>query len=120
MAIGYLISKSQRASFEDKGYLIIKDALSISEINALQTWAQEVHDLPRTPDCWYIPYEEVNIFGERVLYRTENFVNDHAELGALLQGSKLLGILEQLSEEEIVLFKKKNWADRTKVEVTSY
>jgi hypothetical protein len=111
MAIGYLVSRSQRASFEEKGYLIIKDALSVSEISALKTWVQQVHDLPRTQECRYIPYEEVNKFNERVLCRTENFVDDHAEFGALLRGSEMLGILEQLSGVEMVLFKEKSWAD---------
>jgi len=119
MASGYVISKSQRASFEEKGYLIIKDALPIPEIRALQTWVQEIHDLPRTPDCRYIPYEEVNKNGERVLCRTENFVHDHAGFGALLRGSKVLGVLEQLSEEGMVLFKEKSWVDHVTVEVMS-
>ncbi|KAH9210498.1 hypothetical protein DL95DRAFT_307866 [Leptodontidium sp. 2 PMI_412] len=107
MAHPYDLSESQLAFFEERGYLIIKDCVSFAETRELQTWVQEVHDLPRTVDCPYIPYEEVNASGDRVLCRTENFANTHSEFGALLRGPKLLGILEQLNGDEMLLFKEK-------------
>ncbi len=118
----YTITESQLASYEEKGYLIIKDALSTSEINALQTWVQAIHDLPRTQDCQYIHYDEINQSGERVLCRTENFADSHAEFGGLLRGDKLLGILEQLSGEAMLLFKEKSMfgAHRTKEMLTQH
>ncbi|KAH7327484.1 hypothetical protein BKA65DRAFT_555038 [Rhexocercosporidium sp. MPI-PUGE-AT-0058] len=107
MAQQYILSENQLAVFEETGYLIIGDIFSIAEIRGLQTWVQEIHDLPRTMDCPYIPYEEVNSSGDRVLCRTENFANTHSEFGALLRGAKLLGILEQLNGDEMLLFKEK-------------
>ncbi|KAL5328080.1 hypothetical protein ACEPPN_005788 [Leptodophora sp. 'Broadleaf-Isolate-01'] len=107
MAHPYDLSESQLAFFEERGYLIIKDCVSFAETRELQTWVQDVHDLPRTVDCPYIPYEEVNASGDRVLCRTENFANTHSEFGALLRGPKLLGILEQLNGDEMLLFKEK-------------
>ncbi|KAL2061153.1 hypothetical protein VTL71DRAFT_7426 [Oculimacula yallundae] len=103
----YLLNESQLTFYEEKGYLIIKDGFSNTDIHDLQTWVQEVHDLPRTMDCPYIPYEEVSASGDRVLCRTENFANTHAEFGSLLRGSKLLGIMEQLTGSEMLLFKEK-------------
>lgn len=108
MAHPYDLSESQLAFFEERGYLIIKDCVSFAETRELQTWVQDVHDLPRTVDCPYIPYEEVNASGDRVLCRTENFANTHSEFGALLRGPKLLGILEQLNGDEMLLFKEKS------------
>ncbi|KAG4444157.1 hypothetical protein IFR05_000386 [Cadophora sp. M221] len=107
MAHPYAVSKPQRTFFEEKGYLIIKDCLSIAETRDLQAWVQDVHGLPRTIDCPYIPYEEVNSSRDRVLCRTENFANTHSEFGALLRGAKLLSILEQLNGDEMLLFKEK-------------
>ncbi|TVY81038.1 Phytanoyl-CoA dioxygenase [Lachnellula suecica] len=108
MAYPYLVNDSQLACLQGKGYAIITDALSPMEIQTLQIWTQQVHDLPRLEDCQYIPYEEVNTSGERVLCRTENFAKYHDGFGDLLMGSKLLGILKQLSGKEMVLFKEKS------------
>ncbi|KAH7400303.1 hypothetical protein BKA64DRAFT_622965 [Cadophora sp. MPI-SDFR-AT-0126] len=107
MAHPYQIKDTQMAFFAERGYLIIKDGLSAAETSLLQTWVQEVHDLPRTANCPYIQYEEVNASGERVLCRTENFANTHQGFGALLRGTKLLGILKQLNGDEMLLFKEK-------------
>ncbi|XMA12036.1 hypothetical protein WAI453_004827 [Rhynchosporium graminicola] len=103
----YLLSKAQLAFYEEMGYLIIKDGISDAEINDLRAWVQEVHDLPRTMDCLYIPYEELNASGDRVLCRTENFANTHTDFGSLLRGPKLLGIMKQLTGSQMLLFKEK-------------
>ena len=108
MSQPYYISDEQMEFFEQKGYLIIPDGLSTVEILQLKTWVQEVHDLPRTIDCPYIPYEEVNSYGERILCRTENFANTHKRFGDLLRGAKILSILQQLNGAEMVLFKEKS------------
>ena len=43
--------------FAKEGYLILEDVLNAVDSGKLQTWAQEVHDLPRTPEVPWIPYE---------------------------------------------------------------
>jgi 2-aminoethylphosphonate dioxygenase len=106
--MAYAITPSQHAFFAKNGYLILRDVLSPIETIALQQWAQEVHDLPRTPETPWMPYEEVNAVGDRVLCRTENYANYHAKFNGLLRGDKLLGILGQLSGEEMLLFKEKS------------
>ena len=73
--MAYDISPEQQAFFEEKGYLILRDVLSELEVTDLQRWAQEVHDLPRTAETPWMPYEEVNASGQRVLCRTENYAN---------------------------------------------
>lgn len=101
------ITADQHASFARDGYLILRDVLAPAETTALQTWAQEVHDFPRTDSVPWMPYEEVNARGERVLCRTENFANSHAGFDALLRGPKIVGILDQLAQEPMCLFKEK-------------
>ncbi|KFX94691.1 hypothetical protein V495_04854 [Pseudogymnoascus sp. VKM F-4514 (FW-929)] len=105
--MAYSISSDQQAFFEKNGYLIVKDALSSSETANLQKWAQEVHDLPRTDEVPWMPYEEVNESGKYVLCRTENYANYHADFNALLRGDRILGILGQLAGEDMLLFKEK-------------
>jgi hypothetical protein len=82
----------------------------------LQRWAQQVHDLPRTSVTPWMPYEEINADGKRVLCRTENYANYHSNFNSLLRGSKMLGILEALAGEEMLLFKEKSEVRYLKVD----
>jgi hypothetical protein len=104
----YQISPQQQQFFKQKGYLILRDVLSAPEVQDLQQWAQEVHDLPRTREAPWMPYEEINSKGERVLCRTENYANYHLPFNALLRGKRLLSILGGLAGEEMLLFKEKS------------
>lgn len=106
--MAYKISSEQKAFFDKNGYLILRDVSSPEEAIHLQRWAQEVHDLPRTSQTPWMPYEEINAAGKRVLCRTENYANYHAQFNALLRGPKMLNILGQLAEEDVLLFKEKS------------
>ena len=106
--MAYTISPEQQSFFEEKGYLILRDVLSTEDVVGLQQWAQEVHDLPRTSETPWMPYEEINASGERVLCRTENYANYHPQFNGLLRGSKMLSILGQLAREDMLLFKEKS------------
>ncbi|KKK14314.1 hypothetical protein P175DRAFT_0500869 [Aspergillus ochraceoroseus IBT 24754] len=103
----YTLSQEQVQFYHEKGYLLVRDFLNAGETRSLQQWSQEVHDLPRTPDASYMPYEEVNAQGKRVLCRTENYANSHAGFHSLLRGKRMLSVLEQLAAEEMLLFKEK-------------
>lgn len=102
-----MLTEQEKETFEQHGYLIIRTALSVTETTALQDWANEVHDWQVKEDSSFMPYAEVNAEGKHVLSRTENFVDLHEGLSALLQGEKLLGFLRDLSGEDVVLFKEK-------------
>ena len=45
--------------FAKEGYLILEDVLNAVDSGKLQTWAQEVHDLPRTQRCLGYPMRSV-------------------------------------------------------------
>lgn len=51
------VTEDQIRSFQEKGYLLVRSFLSPEEAKQLQQWSQEVHDLPRTEDTPYMPYE---------------------------------------------------------------
>ena len=104
----YTITSEQQSFFDKKGYLILRDVMSPEEVAALQRWAQEVHNLPRTSETPWMPYEEVNASGKRVLCRTENYANYHRQFNGLLRGQKMLTILGQLAREDMLLFKEKS------------
>jgi len=101
------LSEAQIQFYLDHGYLILRDILSTGETSELQRWAQEVHDWRTNRDSLWMPYEEINAAGKRVLCRTENYANSHDGFNQLLRGSKLLSILRQLSGEDMLLFKEK-------------
>ncbi len=104
----YQVSPEQKSFFDQNGYLIVRNILSQDEVINLQRWSQEVHDLPRTAETPWMPYEEINASGKRVLCRTENYANYHPKFNSLLRGSKLLSILGQLAGEDMLLFKEKS------------
>jgi hypothetical protein len=103
----YSLSADQLQSFQEGGYLLIRGFFSSDESKVLQQWAQEVQDLPRTADVPWMPYEEVNGKGERVLCRTENFANSHAGFDSFLRGERATSVLDQLAGEKMLLFKEK-------------
>ncbi|GIJ87828.1 hypothetical protein Asppvi_006741 [Aspergillus pseudoviridinutans] len=103
----YSLKEEQIQFYKEKGYLLIEGFLNEAEVQLLQQWSQEVHDLPRTPEVPWMPYEEVNAYGQKVLCRTENFANSHAGFGSFLRGQRVLSVLEQLATEEMLLFKEK-------------
>lgn len=104
----YHISPEQKSFFDKSGYIALRDILNEDEVVELQSWSQEVHDLPRTAETPWMPYEEINAYGQRVLCRTENYANYHPNFHALLRGQKLLNILGQLAGEDMLLFKEKS------------
>lgn len=53
----YPLSPEQIASYQEDGFLLVREFFNTQETRNLQEWAQEVHDLPRTPDASYMPYE---------------------------------------------------------------
>lgn len=103
----YTLTPEDLQSFHENGYLLVRGFFTEPETHTLQKWAQEVHDLPRTHGVPWMPYEEVNGKGIRVLCRTENFANSHPGFNSFLRGERATSILQQLAGEEMLLFKEK-------------
>ena len=103
----YALTAAQLQSFQENGYLLVRGFFTPEECKLVQQWAQEVHDLPRTPEVAWMPYEEVNSHGQRVLCRTENFANSHLGFNSFLRGQRATSTLQQLAGEEMLLFKEK-------------
>lgn len=102
----YILSDFQKQKFAHDGYLLINDLLDSDTTQSIRLWSQTVHDWPPSPGKW-MHYEELCKDGSRVLCRTENFSDYHSGFDRLFRGSRLTGVLEQLSNEPMILFKEK-------------
>lgn len=122
---GTIITDSQKASFKEDGYLILRNILSEEAQLELIRMTQEVKDWPDTPGTYifsvflksflisccfliigkWMPYLEIDSKGQKVVSRVENYVNYHAGFETLLRGPTVINILEQLSGEKMHLFK---------------
>ncbi|KAF5981515.1 epoxidase subunit A [Fusarium bulbicola] len=101
------VTDDQISFFKKNGYLIVRDLLQSEQVKDLQSWAEEVRNWKPTEDSEFMPYEEVNDKGQTVLCRTENFADCHNGFSNLLRSPKLLGLLNDLAEEPMLLFKEK-------------
>ena len=62
MSTSVELDQDQVRFYANNGFVVLRNILSPPEIKELQNWAQEVHDLPRTPDVLWMPYEVHELF----------------------------------------------------------
>lgn len=93
----YSLSPEQVQFYKENGYLLLRvQEHQLVDPVELAQWTDEVRSWPRVKGKW-MPYDEININGERQLMRTENFVDYHADFNHLVCGEALAGILKALS-----------------------
>lgn len=103
----YTLTEQQVAQFDEDGFLVIRAREhNLIDPTVLQTWADEVRELPRDHDKW-MPYDETLPDGRKQIMRTENFVDYHEGLATLLKGKPLGSILKQVTRDDMLLFKDK-------------
>lgn len=91
------LTPEQIASYHENGYLLLRaDEHKLVEHTELKQWTQEVQAWPRVKGKW-MPYDEININGERQLMRTERFIDYHPKFKSLVCGEQLAGILKAVS-----------------------
>ncbi|KKK12542.1 hypothetical protein ARAM_003073 [Aspergillus rambellii] len=103
----YTPTPEQIASYHQNGFLLLRQSEHglVNPIE-LRDWTQQVKSWPREKGKW-MPYDEINMNGERQLMRTEKFVDYHAEFKGLVCGEALGNILDTLAGEQMLLFKDK-------------
>jgi hypothetical protein len=95
----FTFTEKQVSSYKEDGFLVIRASEhGLVPPSDLQTWASQVHSWPKVKGKW-MPYDEINIHGERQVLRTEKFVDYHPEFDAFLRGASLTSLLGQLSGE---------------------
>jgi hypothetical protein len=95
--MGFTLTADQVAQYHEQGFLLVQAAEhGLVDAKSLQTWAKQVQSWPKDKGKW-MPYDEINVNGERQLMRTEKFVDYHPEFDAFLRGEGLADVLTQLS-----------------------
>ncbi|OQE30553.1 hypothetical protein PENFLA_c003G06016 [Penicillium flavigenum] len=101
------LTPEQIASYHENGYLLLRaDEHKLVDPTELKRWTQEVQAWPRVKGKW-MPYDEININGERQLMRTERFIDYHPGFKSLACGKQLAEILKAVSGDDMLLFKEK-------------
>jgi hypothetical protein len=91
-------------SWRKNRYLVLQGALDAVERQELGRWTEELAAWVETPGKWMKYFEPGPA---RLLCRVENFLPYHEGLRALLRRADLLRCLEELMDEQPVLFKEK-------------
>ena len=91
----------QLSFWEANSYLLLRGVFA-SEAEVLSEWVSEVEGWKGDPGGVLHFFERED---PSVLSRIENFVPDHAGLAGLLAGPVLMGLLEALSGEPMLLYK---------------
>ncbi|KAJ5094274.1 hypothetical protein N7456_010135 [Penicillium angulare] len=101
------ITPEQLASYQRDGYLLLRaNEHKLVDPTALKQWTDEIKVWPRVKGKW-MPYDEININGERQLMRTERFIDFHPQYKELVCGKQLGEILKAVSGDDMLLFKDK-------------
>lgn len=95
----YSLTPAQVESYHRDGFLLLRVGQhKLVDPVELAKWTEEVKSWPRVKGKW-MPYDEINIKGERQLMRTENFVDYHDDFKKLVCGEALASILGALAGE---------------------
>ncbi|KAJ1839300.1 hypothetical protein LPJ70_005112, partial [Coemansia sp. RSA 2708] len=107
MAFEYLLTPEQISSYHKDGFLKITDIYTPDEAKMLVKQVREIQSWPDTPGKWMNYYELNKATGKMLLCRTENFTPYNDYVRSMVSGSRIMGVLEQLTGEPYVLFKEK-------------
>lgn len=100
------LTKEQVKSYEEEGYLVIKDMLPAKIKENLPKLSSSLEELPETPGKWMKYYEVDRKTGKRLLCRIENFLPYSDELKDIAYGL-ITDISSDLFGEEAVIYKEK-------------
>ena len=104
------ILKKEIDEFHEKGFLLIKNCISEIEISEMMIMIKEFNS--KQPSDWIknmemAYYETSKNQEKRILMRVENYVDYHKTFDDVANSEKILGVIEQIMNEDFVLFKDK-------------
>lgn len=100
------LTKEQVKSYEEDGYLIIKNMLPAHIKSNLAQLSTQLEELPETPGKWMKYYEVDKRTGNRMLCRIENFLPFSSDLSEISYGL-ITDISTDLFGEQAVIYKEK-------------
>lgn len=102
------LTDEQIAAFKRDGFVIVRGMFTADEIEQMTAWTDEVESFPEIPGKYMMYFEQsLNVDGERLLNRMENFSPYHDGFRRLFDGDKLKGAVSDLLGEPAVLYKEK-------------
>jgi 2-aminoethylphosphonate dioxygenase len=91
------LTSAQIESYRENGFLLLRAGEhNLVKPEQLKKWTDEVANWPRVKGKW-MPYDEININGQKQLMRTEKFADYHENFRELLFGEEIADLLKQLS-----------------------
>lgn len=93
-----ILTADHLASFERDGFLHLpaQDHGLVPDLDSLRQWVDEIYQWPLVKGKW-MPYDEVNPEGKRLVMRTEKIVDYHPGVHSILCGDGVQTILQQLT-----------------------
>ncbi|KAJ2726542.1 hypothetical protein GGI07_000484 [Coemansia sp. Benny D115] len=107
MTYEYKLSQAQIDSYHKDGYLKITDMVTPEEAQRMVQDVRDIQTWPDQPGKWMNYYELNKRTGKTMLCRTENFIPYAPFISSIVNGPRIMGVLEQLTGEPYVLFKDK-------------
>ena len=93
----FTLTQEQVDQYNSQGFLVVRATEhGLVAGKDLQLWAGQVHAWPKEKGKW-MPYDEINVNGERQLMRTEKFVDYHPAFDGFLRGDALAEVLGRLA-----------------------
>ena len=103
-----ILTPEQIQSFKRDGYLLVRGLYTPDEMQAIAAWTEEVSQYPEVPGKYMMYFEQSRLNpGQRILNRMEDIEPFHAGFSEVFSRGKMKQCVDQLFEEESVLFKDK-------------
>ncbi|MDF1796092.1 MAG: phytanoyl-CoA dioxygenase family protein [Coxiellaceae bacterium] len=102
----YVLNEAQKQSWQDHGYLVIRDYFTDQQKQDLQQWTEEMSAWPEQPGKWWKYFEKTDS-DSRQLCRIERFYDFHQGWHDLIDAPAIHDVLAELMGERAVLFKEK-------------
>jgi ectoine hydroxylase-related dioxygenase (phytanoyl-CoA dioxygenase family) len=103
------LTDEQKATFDEKGFLVLKEFFPRDVIGVVSDWLDELQDVTSATSAHAAKYfEKSPLTGENILVRVEHVLGgDDAEIAELLLAQKTIDCLTTLFGESPRLFKEK-------------
>ena len=98
---GYPLSAFQVAHFKQNSFLKLEHLLKFDNIapSDVSSWCEEISSWPKAENKWLLHWE-LNNKGEKIMCRSENFVNYHEGMARLAREC-VLSVVSQLFEDPV-------------------
>jgi ectoine hydroxylase-related dioxygenase (phytanoyl-CoA dioxygenase family) len=98
----------QRASYEQNGFIVVRQMYSPDEVAAISGWIDELIARPLEVGKTMLYYEDSKLEpGKRIISRLEKFAEYHEGFGRLVSEPRMAGRVSELLGAPAVLFKEK-------------